>query len=147
MQKSTISRVYKATTRAVSSSASRAPMQSATHSSPWTSTDKPLMRMRIRVNCAGIVQTSELSSSRQFPPSRKLLHTKAYSTPLEPLAQHASETFSPEVHSAQGEVLVAGSNGSYETVNSERRSRQADDFEVGQVSGPTNITFTKGHAE
>lgn len=146
MQKSAISRTFTPAIRAVSGSASQTTSQTAIRSSSWSS-NKPLMRMRIRVNCSGIVQASELSSIQN---SRKLLHTKAYS-PSQPLEQHSSSSpaafFAPEVHSYQGDIFMAGSNSSYESLNVERRSRQTDDYHVGKVFGPADTTFSKVHEE
>lgn len=152
MQKSTASKFLRATARAASSSATQATAQtlSASH---WQTSGKPLMRMRIRVNCAGVVQTSRLSSVKYFHTSRNLRRTESgfpsiplenHSTTMESASSSSFLSFSPQVHSYQGDnVLLAGSNSSYESLNADRRSRLADEFSVGQVSGPSNTTFSK----
>lgn len=133
-----------------SSAVSSAP--SLIHSA--SSSSRPLMRMRIRVNCAGQVQTSEFAFIRGFHSSRRspLKSSYVYGAPSAVNKSKSAEdnVFFPQVYSEQGSVSVAGSNVTYESFESSlssSSSKQSFSSEEN-ISGPTNTTYAKfGHSE
>lgn len=131
-----------------SSAVSSAP--SLIHSA--SSSSRPLMRMRIRVNCAGQVQTSEFAFIRGFHSSRRspLKSSYVYGAPSGAVNKSKSaedNVFFPQVYSEQGSVSVAGSNVTYESFESSSSSKQSFSSEEN-ISGPTNTTYAKfGHSE
>ncbi|VVT57294.1 uncharacterized protein SAPINGB_P005650 [Magnusiomyces paraingens] len=150
MQKSTS--LFKSTLRASSEAASRAAAVTPSTSSSTQTLRNNKLRMRIRVNCAGIVQTSELSSVKCFHTSAaRSFHT--FNRNLSPFntkelySQKSSETFSPQIYSQQGYVSVAGSNASYDFLEKQGdHIPHADSASaVSDISGPTNTTFSKDH--
>lgn len=139
--------------KATSQAASRATAATASTSSASQALRSSKLRMRIRVNCAGIVQTSELAFVKGFhTSSARHLHMSAASRSPSATkklsAQLPSETFQPQVYSQQGYVSVAGSNASYESSlekNADHASYSESSFAAGEISGPSNTTFSKDH--
>lgn len=107
------------------------------------------LRLRIRVNCAGVVQTSELSSVRYFHAAAVRPNRHATT------AAASTQPFQPEVYSHQGYVSVAGASDAASDAALQESAREPVSASspspllasTSDVSGPLNAVFSKDHHE
>lgn len=150
MRKTIASQFFKSTTKVLPTTSSNLIVSPLTNKSgtQLLRSSKPLMRMKVRVNCVGIVQTSEISSVKYFHScSFKQFHsslTKGSSYDYSDYNGVFVETF-PQIHSQQGYVSVAGSTISYESISAEVENIQYSKKHFSEVCGPSNTTFSKDH--